>query len=188
MKKIALVVLGLLTPLAAFAEENGPSAVAPSTLIMDVEYVPTSNGVDNAWGFGAYMLKEQDVGYYFNLQATLTKREPHYASLNVNSFGDPVTARYKELTIGNIGLTKKLNDNFGLYGGIGYGAVTGVARKYDPMLILGNNGTYYVPDTANDKSGVNLNLGALVSSGNVSLNVGYHSFAKTAYFGIGGSY
>lgn len=173
MKRIAVGMLVAMSAGCAYAEDAAVNPVNANSLIVDVEYVPSTNGVDSAWGFGAYSLQDQNMGisYYANLHISLTKREPHYNNLNINSFGDPVTGRYKELAIANIGVTKKLSENFGVYGGVGYGVITGIARKFDPTYILSNSGNYYVNDPANNKSGVNLNFGALAHFSGYALNI-----------------
>jgi len=111
-----------------------------------------------------------------------------YENLTVSSFGDPVVERYKDLALGNIGITKKVSQNFIAYAGIGYASATGGAKKYDPLLILGSNGTYYVNDPQNDKSGANFNAGIIVALDKLAFNIGYNSFTSSAFFGIGGRF
>ena len=156
-------------------------------MMWTVEYLP-SDDYKSVVGFGMYDIKAESHGYYGNIHVSITANDPHYDFLNVNSFGDPVTDRYEELLIFNVGLTKKITSAFNGYLGIGYAAVEGYAEKYDPTFILSVDGVYYVPDTANDHTGGNLNAGILFEVGRVSINIGYHSFTSSTYFGIGGSF
>jgi len=164
------------------------SANAQSEGVFDIEYVPRASGYESAFGVGYYQTKEDGFGLYGNIHATLTQREPMYESLTVNSFGDPVVERYKDLAIGNIGITKKFTQNLTVYAGVGYASATGGAKKYDPLHILGSNGTYYVDDPANDKSGANFNAGLIISLEKLAFNLGYNSFTSSAFFGIGGKF
>ena len=164
------------------------SPIAMSGGIVDIEYMPNSGGYKNTFGLGFYKFNDDGFGGYANFLTYLGKDEPLYDTLTISSFGDPVRERYTDLTIGNIGITKKLFNNLGLYAGIGYASGTGIARKYDPLQILGSGGTYYVYDPANDHSGVNLNAGVILMLEKLALNIGYQSFTKTAYIGIGASF
>lgn len=177
MKKIVSIAVILFASRATFAES-----------IVDIEYIPSANGYSNAYGIGAYQLKEEGLGFYGNIATTLASRKPMYESLTVTSFGDPVTARYKDLTVFNLGLTRKFNSNFAGYVGGGYVSAKGVAQKYDPMRILDASGTYYVNDPVNDKSGGNVNAGLMAIFGTIGFNVGYNSFLSAAYVGVGLKY
>ena len=169
------------------------SATAQSEGVFDIEYVPAGGdkstfgpgGYHSVFGIGGYGFNEDRFGFYGNIQMSLAKREPMYDSLTVSSFGDPVTERYKDLFIIDFGATRKITSNIGAYAGLGYASVTGEAQKYDPLHILGTNGTYYVKDPQYDKSGGNLNAGIIVLLKGLALNFGYHTFTKSTYFGLG---
>ena len=163
------------------------ATTARSETVMDIEYLP-SGDYESAFGAGAYQFKREGVGFYGNFQITLADREPEYSSLNISSFGDPVTDRYKEIMIFNLGVTKQVASNIGGYAGAGYASVTGVAQKNDPMNILAGDGKYYVDDPANNESGANFNAGIVFWMEKIAFNIGYHSFASSTYFGIGGRF
>jgi|AZIK01.1.fsa_nt_gi hypothetical protein len=163
------------------------TTTARSESAWDIEYLP-SGDYESAFGAGVYQAKQEGVGFYGNLQITLTEREPEYDSLTISSFGDPVTNRYKDIMIFNFGITKQVASNVSGYAGIGYASATGIAQKDDPMNILASDGKYYVDDPANDESGGNLNAGILFGTEKIVFNLGYHSFTSSAYFGIGGRF
>ena len=150
--------------------------------VLNIEYVP---GYERTLGAGYYQFNDNGFGFYGNAQTTLKKRQPMYQNLTVSSFGDPVTGRYKDLNVGDIGITRKISPGVGVYAGLGYATVTGEAQKRDPLQVFGTNGVYYVKDPQNDKSGANLNAGIIMLSQHLSFNIGYHSITKSAYFGIG---
>jgi len=72
-----------------------------------------------------------------------------------------------------------------IFGGMTYHYLVTTGEK---LVNLSVDGVYYVPDTANDHTGGNLNAGILFEVGMVSINIGYHSFTSSTYFGIGGSF
>jgi hypothetical protein len=174
MKKIGSCIL--VTMLAASAMAEGVGAI---------EYLPANNGVNAGWGGGIYALKDEGVGFYGNVLTSGGGRKPMYESLSVSSFGDPVTARYKDPFVLNVGVTKKFGTNVAGFVGVGYASVRGEAQKFDPMYILGSNGTYYVKDPAGDKSGMNANVGLLLTVDKFAVTVGYNSFLNTTSLGIG---
>ncbi len=151
----------------------------------DIEYLPSTE-YERAFGAGAYRFRHNAVGFYGNFQITLADREPKYDSLNIASYGDPVTDRYKDIMLFNIGITGQINENIGGYAGVGYASVKGIAQKYDPMRILASDGIYYVDVPSDDESGVNLNAGVIFGFEKVIFNIGYHSFSSSVYFGVGG--
>ena len=116
--------------------------------VFDIEYLPADSNQDgeyeSALGLGFYQMKPEGSGYYGNMQLTLATNEPHYDSLNIFSFGDPVTDLYREIFILNIGITRRFSSSVGGYLGIGYASATGKAQKIDPTFILSSNGAYYV--------------------------------------------
>lgn len=173
MKKLITLFVAALFPIAAHSE-----------VLWDLEYLP-KDLYESAIGTGIYQIKPSGVGFYGNFQMTLTQREPHYDTLNTSSFGDPVVETFKDLMILNIGITKQLGQYAAIYAGAGYASVTGVARKYDPMHILGENGDYYVDEPAYDDSGANINAGLIFKYKKLGVNFGYQSFPKIPYAGIG---
>lgn len=151
-----------------------------------VQYIPSSGVYQDAFGFGLYSFQSDPVGLYVNFASTLRENEPHYDSLTVDSFGDPVTDRFKELTVFAVGPTRELTDSIAVYVGLGYGWGDAKAEKDDPTHILADDGRYYVDDPNNNESGININGGvALNVSARMSIDIGYHSFPGTGYLGIG---
>jgi hypothetical protein len=161
---------------------------ARSQNFVDIEYLPAGGGYESSFGVGFYNLAQDKFGLYFNGQTNLSKREPKYESLSTTTFGDPILKKYKELTAFNLGATRSLGSVVAVYGGVGYAIATGGAQMFDPLHILAGDGIYYVNDSAGDKSGMNVNGGIIVHGDKVMLNVGYHSFSKTYYFGVGASF
>lgn len=158
------------------------SATVQGEGVLNLEYVP---GHEKTLGAGYYQFNDDGFGFYGNAQTTLKKRQPMYQNLTVSSFGDPVTERYKDLNVGDIGITKKINSSVGVYAGLGYATVAGEAQKRDPLQVFGANGVYYVKYPQYDKSGANFNAGIIVLSQHLAFNIGYHSITKSAYFGFG---
>jgi len=175
--------LGQIMAVAIFLALYITPAHSEGVRMFDIEYLPKTGEYESAIGAGYYQLNESAFGFYGNFQVTIKNNEPMYENLTVSSFGDPVTQRTKELLIGNIGITRGFTPNIGMYAGIGYASATGIAQKHDPVFILAPDGLYYVKDPSNDKSGVNLNAGIILSIKSVAFNAGYHSFTKSAYFG-----
>lgn len=161
------------------------TTVAADEMVIDFESLSSSGDYEGAIGAGIYQLKNSGVGYYGNAQITASNREPLYEGLNTSSFGDPVTGRCKDLVIVDIGVVHDIMDYLYGYAGVGYVSVEAFARKYDPYHILANNGNYYVPDSANNESGINLNLGLILKIEQLTLNAGYHSFTGSKYVGVG---
>lgn len=170
--------------LAASTLFSVSTAALGAEIAFDIEYLPESD-YESAIGVGVYRFEDDGIGFYGNLQLTLAPREPHYDSSLTSGFGDPVTARYRDILLVNVGLTKKFTDGFGGYAGVGFASVTGVAERYDSWHILASDGVYYEDDPDNDESGLNLNAGLMFGLGSVALNVGYHSFTSSLYFGAG---
>lgn len=156
---------------------------------LTIQFIPSSSSLEEALGFGFYALRDDPVGLYGNVATTTREREPHYESLNTGSFGDPITERFKELTVFAVGPTRKLTDSVSVFAGIGYGWGDAKAEKDDPTHILASDGKYYVDDPSNDESGVNANAGVLITPGdNFTVELGYHSFPGTGYIGLGWSF
>jgi len=176
MKKIKLTVVALLIQQATLMGDS----------IIDIEYLPSSGKYEGGIGIGGYQINS-DVGLYGNFQGTITTREPMYESLTVNSFNDPIVKRYNDISILNIGASKKFFDNLAGYIGIGYAQSDGITQKYDPSHILGSNGAYYVKEPSRDEKAVNINGGILLFSNNgkLTLNIGRNSFTGGNYFGLG---
>ena len=162
-----------------------PSAYAGT---FDIEYLPTNGDLTDAIGFGIYGRNEEGVHMYTNMLMTIVTRPHTYENLNVNSFGDPVTGYYKEPFVFNVGITRAIGPVLLGYVGVGYASIKTTARKFDPMYILSPNGVYFVPDPSQNSSGINLNVGAVLSLGKLALNIGHNSFIKSTYFGIGASF
>jgi len=149
-----------------------------------MDYMP-SDQYESVIGFGVYDFKDESYGYYGSVHISITATENYYDFLNVKSFGDPVTDRFEEIMIFDVGLTKRLSLNMNGYAGIGVAFVEGYAEKYDSTFTFSVDGRYVVPDTENDRSGGNINLGLMLNIDSLSLNIGVHSYTKSAYVGFG---
>jgi len=161
------------------------TAEASTAWVMD--YMP-SDKYESGIGFGVYDFRDESYGYYGSVHVSITATENYYDFLNVNSFGDPVTDRFEEIMIFDVGLTRRLTSNIDGYAGIGIAFVEGYAEKYDSTFTFSVNGKYVVPDTENDRSGGNVNIGILFNIDSLTLNVGIHSYTKSAYLGLGFMY
>ncbi len=180
LKKPYRITLFLLTLFSLPPQANSETAG-------DIEYLPDSD-YESALGAGIYQSKNESIGFYVNMQLTLNVREPHYDSLNITSFGDPVTDRYRDIFLINAGITKQLAPFITGYAGAGLASVTGIAQKDDPSNILASDGKYYVDDPQNDETGGNINAGVIIKAGSLAFNIGYHTFTNSAYFGIGAQF
>lgn len=159
--------------------------IANAEMVITGQYLSSSE-CEDALGLGIYKLNNYAVGGYGNLQASLFRRsEPHYKSLNLNSFGDPVTSWFKDIFTINGGLTKKITKYIAVYAGIGYAYIDGIAEKYDPYHILSPDGYYYVYDPSNSSDGLNMNAGLLISVEKLAIEIGYNTFVENIYFGVG---
>lgn len=138
------------------------SAIARGDGVFDIEYMPKRGAYEAALGAGLYLFKDRALGYYGAFQVTTADHDPTYGQLNPGSFGDPVVKRTKDVVVGDIGTTIRVTTNFGAYAGVGYASAEGIARKFDSSFILSSNGTYYVKDHQNDKSGADVNAGVML--------------------------
>ena len=181
---LCLLLVGLSPGANAFADGPG-TETGFSTLVL--QFMPNDD-YESVWGAGWYSFKDKRFGFYINGQLTMqatSDRDDFYESLNVGSFGDPVTGSISDFGVLNIGATFALGNNFGLFAGIGYADVTGYAEKFDPLFILDSDGEYLVRDPSLDESGENINAGLMFRLQKVSFELGHQSFAKETYLGIG---
>ena len=170
---------------SATAQEYQPGHTA-----LTFQYVPNSD-YETVVGVGLYGFRYRETGYYINGQfsaRTISSRDDLYENLTVNSFGDPIVDYVSEFAAFNVGITRSFSQNFGVFMGVGHASVEGFAEMFDPMYILDTDGQYFVPEPGPDDSGFNANGGAMVQLGRLSLELGYHSFIKQGYAGIGFSF
>lgn len=157
-----------------------------SDLVFTGNYIGNEEYSGNfAWGGGIFVVEEKGISFYGNLFMSGHSDSDHYDSLDLESYGDPVNERKKDVTAFNFGGTFGFSENIATYMGLGFVSERGYAKKYDPTHILGEDGTYYVDDPAGDDSGVNFNPGLLVFLKRFTLEVGYHTFLQQGYVGAG---
>ncbi len=126
-------------------------------------------------------------GFYTTFTTNLeTERPIFYDFLTVDTYPDhPIQERFSRITMVNFGLTFATSRALILYGGLGFGIESGRVELNDPSGGLNSAGkrNYSVPDAANSRSAVNLNLGAIVRVKRVGINVGINSFTLAPYIG-----
>ena len=140
---------------------------------------------DFAFGIGAYGTSKYDFSFYMNTMFSFHSESDHYDSLTIESFGDPVRDRKKDLFMLSAGPTYGISEYCAIYSGLGFGVEWGYVKKYDPMHILSDDGIYYVDDPSRDNTGVNLNVGLLLFLKDFTLEFGYHTFPQKTYLGAG---
>ncbi len=163
------------------------TAPLPGHSAITLQYLPSSD-YETVVGMGFYSFRHPSPGFYFNGQVTTTTtsdRDDFYRNLSTTSFGHRVTDTISDFATLNAGVTFAASDSLGLYLGLGYATVTGYAEMFDPQHILDFDGDYLVPEPTPDDEGVNANAGLLLRFGNVSAELGYHSFLNRAYVGFG---
>jgi hypothetical protein len=178
----------LLVVLVLFMMIGSSNSYAKTSGVVSLLYTPESSSYEPSYGVGIYGIHDKNISYYINLQFSSLRTsdsENYYESLDIYSFGDPVEKRFQDNFVFNFGITKSLTKYFSGYGGLGFSILSGVAKKYDPMHILGSNGTYYVPDDENDESSINFNIGTIINIKKVCIDIGYNSFRSDMYFGLG---
>ena len=162
----------------------------PGHSTLTFQYLP-NNDYETVVGVGLYSFKYRETSYYINGQFTAqstSERDDFYETLTVNSFGDPIVGYISDFGTLNIGMTRSLGEKFGVFAGIGYAWVEGYAEMFDPLYILSSDGYYLVRESSPDDSGFNANGGAILQIGRLSLELGYHSYVKQGYAGIGLSF
>ena len=162
----------------------------PSHSTVTFQYLPNSD-YETVIGVGLYSFKYRATGFYINGQVTVqstSERDDFYESLNVNTFGDPITGYISDFATLNIGVTHSFGENLGLFLGVGYASIEGYAEMFDPLYILDSDGTYLVRESSPDDSGVNGNGGLILQLGKLSVELGYQSFIKEGYVGLGFSF
>lgn len=160
----------------------------PPRTLWTVQYLAPGGDYEKGVGLGVYHYPGKDKwGYFLNFQIGIHKGEPYYETLDIDSFGDPVRGRYQDPVVINVGMTRSFGQ-FGVFAGAGFGGSSGVARKYDPMHILADDGEYFTPDSELDTSGVNFTAGGTVDLGKLSLDLGYNTSTTSFYFGVGSTF
>lgn len=161
-------------------------AEAVARRIFTIQYL-AGGDYEPGLGLAFYYYPPTGIGYFAGFQIGVKEQEPFYDDLSLGSFGDPIQERFQTPLVVNVGITKSLG-RLGIFGGVGYGSAEGIARKYDPLHILGDDGTYYVGDPQNDESGFNLTGGSTISFDKISMDIGYNSFTSSIYVGMGGNF
>jgi hypothetical protein len=168
----------------------GETAAQPGQVAVTLQYLPNS-AYETVIGLGVYSFRSSSPGFYFSGQVSTTttsERDDYYQNLSPASFGHPVADYLSDFASVNAGMTYAVGDHLGLYLGLGYASITGYAELVDPQRILDPDGYYLVRDTVPDDNGVNVNSGLLLLLGSVSIELGYHSFIKQGFVGIGLSF
>lgn len=168
----------------------GGQADQPGHSTVTFQYLPNSE-YETVIGAGLYRFNQNATGFYLNGQVTAqstSERDDFYESLNVNSFGDPIMGYISDFATLNVGVTRSFGEKFGVFLGVGYASIEGYAEMFDPLYILDSDGSYLVRESSPDDSGVNGNGGLILQLSRVSVELGYHSFVKQGYVGLGFSF
>ena len=110
----------------------------------------TGNIPEEWLGFCFFSTKPEGVGLYLDLKASVPLiygGNDFYDNISAQEaigWGDPLTDTQDTWVSGNIGMTKVLSNTLALYAGVGISVNTTYFNHYDPMHILGTNGSYWV--------------------------------------------
>lgn len=150
--------------LAAFAVlASGDGVAAQSAGAVSVVVGSDAAGDAPHVGAGLYGLPETGVGLYANVHsatsAGATEAGPGYAL--------------------NVGVTRPVTDGLALYAGVGVGQGRGT-----------QDGGLFRAAGADDEGsggslGANVNVGALISSGSLSVDAGFNTALDQGYLGVG---
>ena len=137
-------------------------------------------------GIGLSTYKSKGLGFYMSLSGTFFPKTATYDDVTINTFGDRVVGVMENYSIVNMGVTKRVMNNLGIFMGFGHHRILSITEMYDPFRILGDNGKYYVNSTyRTDDSGMHSVIGAVVSIKRFTFSVQYDSFLRTKVIGIG---
>ncbi len=150
-------------------------APAESYEVADLEYAPEGNTSVGTLGIGRYKIEQDKLGFYFNLFTNKGR--------NVDSQEPP----YKQdVLIIDAGATGHLEFSESIipYAGIGYAQTTCTSSQIQTSH-PNSQGACNDYSPIKDRYGVNLNVGTLIEFNKLVFNMGYHSFLKSAYLGVG---
>ncbi|MDH5718507.1 MAG: hypothetical protein OEZ22_12850 [Spirochaetia bacterium] len=201
IKKILILACFLSTNL--FAADN-----YMLTMSYGLNYLTPKPEIFPVYDFGMgfyYYSDDWPVGFYGNFSIPLANADPA-ASVNPYVLDSPdltKTGTAYETSYYNLGVTKKLNNWFGLYGGIGLksstayegwdipdgystdvGVIDAIFRNYGGDA-NGDLPNFYNPNSGKDESGINLNIGAHLMINMTTIEIGYNFFPGSFYFGGG---
>lgn len=181
MPRAAFIFLLLLAPTCFAADEMEESR--GDTYLTLIHF---RDGEHTAGLGGAYheIHRARKAGIYVGYFVSFSSRDPSYEF--AGGSGDPVLDMEEDVTMFNVGGSRLLTDRFALYIGGGLGWTQGHAQKYDATRTLSDDGIYYVE--VGDEFGLNANAGLLYAGEDVMFQVGYNSFGKSYYLGVGFSF
>jgi hypothetical protein len=138
-----------------------------------------------AFGIGLFQqnFRSKQFAYYMNYQTHLTRRGPFLS--DPIDLGQKTKRRFQDIELLNFGINRRIQRNSSLYFGLGFAHVKSILEKDDIGNFNSQSGVFYTSNTDGDKFGFNFNFGALLRRKNHVLEIGYHSFTKRYYFGLG---
>ena len=164
---------------AALAEPSGQVAVVLGTGVVfpDTGHAPSRGDAvrsdDNLSGLGAglYALPNAGLGLYANVHAARTPADPGGSA--------PGYAM-------NVGVTRPVTRGLALYAGLGIGPAAPARTSAAPRTAARR--TTEAPAAAPDPAptlGANVNVGAVVSAGALSVDAGFNTALDQGYLGVG---
>lgn len=144
---------------------NGGEHVIPKmTQMVAVGYL--GNLSKMPLGFSFMTIPDRKVGLYLDFKTTVTGPADSDTEDNVSrtlaevTWGDPLIGKDESSICFDVGLVKRLRQQFGVYAGLGYYTTQQFRRYSDSSGILGSNGKYWIKDKS--KSGINITAGGLI--------------------------
>ncbi len=129
-----------------------------------------AGNIPKEWlGFCFFSTKPEGVGLYLDLKGSVPLiygGDDFYENISVQDavgWGDPLSDTQDSWVSCNVGMTKVFSRSLALYAGVGYSVNTTYFNYYDPMRILGTNGSYWVEGESD--SSFNILGGLLVTFG-----------------------
>jgi len=187
MKKIMIIGL-LCLPLPAVAADTSP--LTPDlNLALTFSYfdAPTYK---NTYGINLFVLPE-GLGAYISLKTNtlISQRSDNYFDTqDVKNAVDPVTARFKEADMFNVGAAWTFSPYISLYAGLGFADNQGYAELHGPVAKAGQpsfNETYYIKDEANTSSEMYWDAGLLLSYQMFTLQIAKNGLTDSIEWGVG---
>ncbi len=133
-------------------------------------------------GFAGYSLKPKAFGWYGDIRVGLPihggENVDYYGSIEQGTFNDPKIDEAWDRIIVNVGITRKVNNDFFLYSGVGLSYNELFYQLDDPLDILGDSEGHYWIKANETKWVPNFVIGGMLygkPDSQAGLSVGFHS-------------